>query len=305
MDRRLGPQLAGGEGHLVQQALEHGVQPPRADVLRALVGHLGDAGDLRHRVLGEGQLHALGGQQRGVLADERVLRLAQDAHQILAAQRLQLHADGEAALQLGDEIAGLGDVEGARGDEEHVVRLHLAVLGVDGGALDDGEDVALHALAGHVRALALAALAAGDLVDLVDEDDAAGLGADQRVARHPVVVHQLAGLLLLEQLERLGHAHLAALGAVHARHVLEEVLQVDAHLLHAVAGEVAQERGVAVGRLHLHVLVIERAGAQLGAQLLALGALPAGTGGGGGGRLRSRTAAARRRLGRAARTAAP
>ena len=58
----------------------------------------------------------------------------------------------------------------AGGDEQDVVGLHRSVLGVDGGALDQRQQVALHAFARHVGAAQ--AFAAGDLVDLVEEDDA-------------------------------------------------------------------------------------------------------------------------------------
>ena len=105
-------------------------------------------------VLGEAQLDALGLEQRHVLLGQRVLRLLQDADEILLAERLQLHADGEAALQLGDQVAGLGDVEGAGGDEQDVVGAHEAVARVDGGAFDDRQDVALHAFAADVGAVA-------------------------------------------------------------------------------------------------------------------------------------------------------
>ena len=44
-------------------------------------------------------------------------------------------------------------MEGARGDEQHVVGLHRAMLGGDGGALDQRQQVALHALARDVRPL--------------------------------------------------------------------------------------------------------------------------------------------------------
>src|SRR6185503_10588528 len=104
-------------------------------------------------------------------------------------KRLELDTDGEPTLELGNEVRWLADVERAGGDEEHVVRLHRPVLGGDGAALDDGEDVALHALA------------AGDLVDLVDEDDAGGLGADQRLAVDAVLIHQTAGLLLRKEVQ--------------------------------------------------------------------------------------------------------
>ena len=67
-------------------------------------------------------------------------------------ERLQLHPDGEAALQLGNQVARLGDVERSGGDEQNVVGAHETVARVDGGAFHDGQDVALHALAAHVRA---------------------------------------------------------------------------------------------------------------------------------------------------------
>ena len=125
-------------------------------------------------VVGEGQGHALGGHQRLVLADQVGLGLGQDAAEVVAGQRLQLDPDRQPPLQLGQQVRGLGHVEGARGDEQHVVGLHRPVLGRDGGALDQRQQVALHALAGDVGAGAVGA--GGDLVDLVDEDDAAVLG---------------------------------------------------------------------------------------------------------------------------------
>ena len=64
---------------------------------------------------------------------------------------VERHVHREAALQLGNQIRHLGDMERARGDEEHEVRFHRAVLGVHGGAFHDGQNVALHALAADVR----------------------------------------------------------------------------------------------------------------------------------------------------------
>ena len=122
-------------------------------------------------------------------------------------QRFQLDADGEAALQLRNQVAGLGDVERAGGDEQNVIRAHEAVARVDGGAFDDGQDVALHAFAADVGAVA--AFAAGDLVDLVEEDDAAALHALDGDARHLVHVDQLLLFFLNQVIERLAHAHFA------------------------------------------------------------------------------------------------
>lgn len=43
-------------------------------------------------------------------------------------------------------------VEGAAADEQDVVRVHVAVLGLHHAALDDRQQVPLHALAAGVRA---------------------------------------------------------------------------------------------------------------------------------------------------------
>jgi pyruvate/2-oxoacid:ferredoxin oxidoreductase beta subunit len=54
-------------------------------------------------------------------------------------------------LQLGEKVGGLVLVKGAGGDEEDVVGVDVAVLGGDGAALDQGQQVALHALRTRVR----------------------------------------------------------------------------------------------------------------------------------------------------------
>ena len=99
----------------------------------------------------------LGAEQRDVLLDQRVARLGQDAHEVVARERLELDADRKAALQLGNQVRRLRDVERAGGDEQDVIGLHHAVLGVDGRALDDRQDVALHAFAADVGAMTAAA----------------------------------------------------------------------------------------------------------------------------------------------------
>src|SRR5512145_1891829 len=52
------------EGDVVEEALEDGVEAAGADVLGALVHLRGDLGDLGDRVLGEGEVHALGLEER-------------------------------------------------------------------------------------------------------------------------------------------------------------------------------------------------------------------------------------------------
>jgi len=57
---------------------------------------------------------AFGFQQGDVLPRQRRLRFGQDADEVFHGERLQFDADGEAALQFGDEVARLRDVECAR-----------------------------------------------------------------------------------------------------------------------------------------------------------------------------------------------
>ena len=68
--------------------------------------------------------------------EQRVARLGENADEVLARERVELDADGKAALKLGDQVRGLGGVERARGDEENVVRADHAVLGVHRTAFD-------------------------------------------------------------------------------------------------------------------------------------------------------------------------
>ena len=115
--------VRGGEAHLLQQLLHHRLQPAGADVLDPAVDLVGELGDLGDRVVGEVQGDALGAHQRGVLLDQAGLGLDQDAGEVVAAERLQLDPDRQAALQLGQQVRGLAQVEGAAGDEQDVVGL--------------------------------------------------------------------------------------------------------------------------------------------------------------------------------------
>ncbi len=160
-------------------------------------------------------------------------------------------------------------MEGAGRNEENVVGVHDAVLGVDGAALDDGQKVALHALARDVGSAGLA-VGRGDLVDLVDEDDAHLLGALLGEADYLLVVHQLGGLLLHEQLVGIPDLELAA-GALGREGLAEEPLHLVAHVLHAGNGEDVDGRPGGLGDLHLDLAVVDHAQAVLLAQLLAGG----------------------------------
>ena len=81
------------------------------------------------------------------MLDERVFGLGENADEVFFFQRLSSTRIGQAALELGDEVGRLGDVERAGGDEQNVVGANHAVARVDGGAFDDRQNVALHAFA--------------------------------------------------------------------------------------------------------------------------------------------------------------
>ena len=181
------------------------------------------------------QIDAFGRHQRHVLLDQRAARLGENADELGLAERLELDANRKPPLQLGNQIRRLRDVKRAGGDEQDVIGAHHAVLGIDRRAFDDRQDVSLHAFAAHFRAVA--AFAAGDLVDLVDEDDAGLLDAfDRGVARRRPCRSASVLLPASERSQRLGHGDAAALRAAleQPRH---HVAEVDAHFLHRRSGD--------------------------------------------------------------------
>ena len=152
--------LVGGvEADLVEHALHHRLQAPRADVLDrsftsaaiSAIASMASAVNSRSTPsVASSALYCL------IRLASGSVRMRRKSSRVSAPE---LDADRQAALQLGQQVRRLGDVEGARGDEQDVVGLHRPVLGGDRGALDQRQQVALHALAAHVgadRALASA-----------------------------------------------------------------------------------------------------------------------------------------------------
>ena len=141
-----------------------------------------------------------------------------------------------------------------------MVGLHRAVLGRDGGALDQRQQVALHALARHVAADP--AIARGNLVDLVEEHDAVVLHRLDGFGGELLLIEQLVGFLGDQDFVQLTDRDAPRLGA--AAHLAENVAEVErAHLRAGHAGDL-EHRQAAAGRLHLDLdfLVVELAGAQ-------------------------------------------
>ena len=146
--------------------------------------------------------------------------------EILARQRAQLDADRQPPLQLGQQVGGLRHVEGAGRDEQHVVGLHRPVLGGDGRALDQRQEIALHALARDVRADAGAVRARADLVDLVEEHDAVVLDGADRLAGELLGVDELVALLGDQHVVAVGDGDAAGLGTL-AERLPQHVADVD------------------------------------------------------------------------------
>ena len=260
------------ERNLVEHALHHGVQPPRPDVLDRGIDRDRHVRDGVDRIRRELERHALGLHQRHVLLDQRGLGLGQDPAEIVARERAQLDPDRQPALQLRQQVRRLREMERARGDEQDVVGLHRSMLGRDRGALDQREEIALHALARHVGAVA--AFAAGDLVDLVEEHDAVLLDRLDRFQHHLVGVEQLVGFLGDQDLVGLRDRHAPRLGAA-AAELAEDVADRDrAHLGARHAGDLEHRHAAATGlHLDLDLLVVHFAGTQpLAKDLLGRGA---------------------------------
>ena len=121
-------------------------------------------------------------------------------------------------------------MESTGGNEQHVIGFDHAVLGADGAAFDQRQQVALDALAGNIGARGL--LASRDLVDLIDEDDAVLLGIPERLHLEILFVDHLAGFFIGQQLEGFLDLELAGLGACTAQ-ILEQALQLLRQVLHA------------------------------------------------------------------------
>ena len=187
--------VGGGEADLVEQLLHHRLQAPRADVLDARVDLGGEVGERVDGVVGEVERHALGRHQRHVLLDQAGLGLGQDAARSRRASApCSSTRIGRRPCSSGSRSDGLATWKAPEAMNRMWSVLHRAVLGGDGRALDQRQQVALHALAADVGADALRR--ARDLVDLVEEDDAVVLDRRRCASRDDLVlVEQLVALL--------------------------------------------------------------------------------------------------------------
>src|SRR5579864_5121043 len=261
--------VGGFERNLVEHLFENGVKAAGANVFGLLVDAGGESRQGRNSILRESQLQALGFEQRGVLLYERIFRLGEDADEILFLEGLQLDANGQPPLEFGDQIGGFGHVKSAGGDEQDMISANHAVPSVDGCAFNDGENVALDAFAGDVRAMA--GFAAGDFIDLVNKDDAHLLGALDGHARDHVHVQQLVFFFLNQVFEGVGHAHFA-LFLLLAEDAGDHVSKLrGVHVLKAAAlvGDDFERGHHALADFEVYHALIELAFAKLSAEFFA------------------------------------
>ena len=126
---------------------------------------------------------------------------------------------------------------------------------VDVGSFDDRQQVALHPFSRDVGSAPLPALA-GDLVDLVEEDDPHGLDALQRVGGDVLEVDQLLQLLLEQDATRLAHLHRALLLPLR-KHVLQHLGEVLHPLGRALRDHHVEHVRPLLGHLDLHLAPLE------------------------------------------------
>ncbi len=160
-----------------------------------------------------------------------------------------------------------------------MVGLDRAVARQHGRPLDDRQQVALHPLLGDVRP-PVAPL--GDqLVDLVDDDDAAALGPPDRLLDHAVEVDQPVGLLIGQDAAGVGDRDPPRATARAAKQI-EQFLPALPQLVGVEVGEEIAEGRVAVvadDDLNLDRLVLQLALPQLRQQPLAPALQPPRLGG--------------------------
>ena len=157
-------------------------------------------------------------------------------------------------------------MERSGGDKQDVVRPDHPVAAVHGCALDDRQDVALHSLATDVGSVAR--FPSGDLVQLVQENDAGLFRTLHGRPCHLVHVQQLLFLFLDQIVNGLGHAHLALFG-LGAEKAGQDILDVDVHILDAGVADDFKSREAPFAHVDLHRAVVEPAFAELLAEFLA------------------------------------
>src|SRR5262245_51919160 len=131
---------------------------------------------------------------------------------------------------------------------------------IDGRAFHDRQDVALNAFAAHLGTVR--SLAPGNLVDFVDENDAALLDTLDRRLRHAFHVDQLLLFFLCQELERLGYFQFS-LTRLPLKETGEHVLEIDVDFFDRRSGDDLERRKRFFTHVDLDRPVVETAGSEL------------------------------------------
>ena len=126
-------------------------------------------------------------------------------------------------------------MEGAGSNEEDVVGFDRTILGLHDAAFDDRQNVALYAFAGNAGAAAVH-IRFGDLVDLVDKDDAVVFRQRDGFLCHEVFVDELFRFLFGENVPRFGDGHTFFL-FLRWHDVFHHIVHIIHDLVHAGCGE--------------------------------------------------------------------
>src|SRR6516225_1047579 len=151
-------------------------------------------------------------------------------------------------------------MESAGGNKQNMVGADHAVTSVDGGTLDNRQNVALHSFAGNVWPVA--ALSACNLVDLVQKDDSRVFHTVDRSTGHLIHVNQPLLLFLDQVFEGFVDFQLTLFGAL-PENVGQHVLNVDIHLLHTLVGDDFKRRKAALTDVDFYHAFVQFAFAQL------------------------------------------
>ena len=204
-------------------------------------------------------INAFGFQKRCVLKDQGISRFGQNSEKILPAQRVKFHPNGKTALKLRNQIRRLDGMKCAGCDKQNMVGFDRTVLGGNGRAFHNGQQIPLHPFAGNIRSVTAAF--PDDLVNFVQENDSGLFHFFPCLPDHLVHIDQVLGFFLRKNIHGFRNLDLSSpriLGQKPAQHILE----IDAHFFHADIGKNFHGGHGSVGNIQIHIAVVQFSGTQ-------------------------------------------
>src|SRR5690606_32672595 len=120
-------------------------------------------------------------------------------------------------------------------------RVDHAVTGIDRSALDDRQQIALHALARNIRAAPAAGCAAGDLIEFIEENDPGIFRPLDGLSRNVFHIDEVFLFIADEQYFGVDDLHLPTDGFCR-KHISEHIAEIDAHLFHSLTADKIDHR---------------------------------------------------------------